>query len=156
MTSESFDRSRPTLRIDAQFDRLDRIYAPGAPLTARYWIAGIGQEQVRSIERSVDWYTEGKGEEDLGVHFFERIPPPSPTDAVVEGTVTTTLPASPLSYEGVIVKVRWCLRVRVFFTSGRDFVSEHVFAVGDLPPARPAAPATRIAPPVPVLRGEPT
>ena len=72
------------------------------------------------------------------------------------GTVTTTLPASPLSYEGVIVKVRWCLRVRVFFTRGRDFVSEHVFAVGDLPPARPAAPAARIAPPVPFIRGEPT
>lgn len=155
MTSESFDRSRPTLRIDAQFDRMDRTYAPGEPITARYWITGIGPERVRCIERSIDWYTEGKGEEDLGVHFFERVPPPSRTEGVVEGTVTTTLPASPLSYEGVIVKVRWCLRVRIFFSSGRDFVSEHVFAVGDLPPARPAAAATRTAPPAHVIHGEP-
>jgi len=49
------------------------------------------------------------------------------------------LPASPLSYEGVIVKVRWCVRVRYFFAGGRDFVSEHEFSVGRVPPAMPVA-----------------
>ena len=136
MTSESFDRSRPTLQIDAQFDRLDRIYAPGAPLTARYWISGIGQEQVRSIERSVDWYTEGKGEEDMGIHFFERFTTPAAVAGQVpDGTLAVQLPTSPLSYEGVIVKIRWCVRLRVFFESGRDHVSEHVFNVGRIPPS---------------------
>jgi hypothetical protein len=45
------------------------------------------------------------------------------------------LPASPLSYEGVVVKIRWCVRIRLFFATGRDFVSEHVFVVGDIAPA---------------------
>jgi hypothetical protein len=42
-----------------------------------------------------------------------------------------------LSYEGVIVKIRWCVRLRVFFESGRDHVSEHVFTVGRVPPSIP-------------------
>jgi hypothetical protein len=46
------------------------------------------------------------------------------------------LPQSPLSYEGLIVKVRWCVRVRLFFDGSRDFVSEHVFVLGRIPPAR--------------------
>jgi hypothetical protein len=52
-----------------------------------------------------------------------------------EGAFVVRLPVSPLSYEGVIVKVRWCIRVRIFFVSGRDFVSEHVFDLGHIPPA---------------------
>jgi len=48
-----------------------------------------------------------------------------------------------MSYEGMIVKVRWCVRVRLFFAGGRDFVSEHEFDMGQLRPAaagrRPAA-----------------
>jgi hypothetical protein len=87
-----------------------------------------------TVERSILWYTEGKGEEDIGVHHCERI-----TDrATVEadgGSFTCRLPASPLSYEGVIVKIRWCVRVRLFFDAGRDFVSEHVFDLGDVPAA---------------------
>ena len=34
------------------------------------------------------------------------------------------------------MKIRWCVRIRLFFMSGRDFVSEHVFEVGDIAPAR--------------------
>jgi hypothetical protein len=55
------------------------------------------------------------------------------------GSFGTDLPASPLSYEGVIVKIRWCVRVRIFFVGGRDFVSEHVFDVGTIPPAQRVA-----------------
>lgn len=126
-------------RIDARFDRPDRGYAPGSPLEVRYHATGLGGEPVRAVEHSVVWYTEGKGEEDLGVHVFERYEPEHRAEVPLEGVLTTQLPASPLSYEGVIVKIRWCLRVRIFFAGGRDFVSEHVFTVGSLPPARPAA-----------------
>jgi hypothetical protein len=62
--------------------------------------------------------------------------------AAMTGAFSTPLPQSPLTYEGVIVKVRWCVRVRLFFEPSRDFVSEHVFALGRIPPARipPASP----------------
>jgi hypothetical protein len=137
------DRPRPTPRVDAQFDRADRTYAAGDDLSVRYRICGLGAEVVRVVEHSIDWYTEGKGEEDLCVHVFERFVPMPQADANIEGTLTCRLPPSPLSYEGVILKVRWCLRVRIFFGGGRDFISEHVFAVGHLRPARPVPEAHR-------------
>jgi hypothetical protein len=117
--------------VDVQFDRPDRRYEPGDALHLRYDVGGLGAERLRAVEHSVLWYTEGKGEEDIGVHFFERTA--TPRDS---GSFAVTLPRSPLSYEGVIVKIRWCVRVRVFFQGGRDFVSEHVFDVGRVPPAR--------------------
>jgi hypothetical protein len=47
----------------------------------------------------------------------------------------TTLPMSPLSYDGVILKIRWCVRVRVFLTKGREYVAQTRFQLGNLPPA---------------------
>ena len=60
------------------------------------------------------WYTEGKGDEDLAVHEFRRLSADNGyrADPHRVGRFSTTLPNSPLSYEGVIVKVRWCVRVR--------------------------------------------
>ncbi len=124
--------------IDLEHDRPDRRYEPGAGLSVRYRIGGVAPVSVRAIEVSVAWYTEGKGEEDLFVHAFERIVERERLlAALAGGTFATTLPKSPLSYEGMIVKIRWCVRLRVFFVGGRDYVTEHVFEVGEVPPARP-------------------
>ena len=136
-TGRTGESLRPQPRVEVEFDRADRIYAPGARISVRYAVAGIGSDRVWAVEHSVLWYTEGKGEEDLGVHFFERIVDRAAADAAgAGGGFAAELPASPLSYEGVLVKIRWCVRVRLFFPGGRDFVSEHVFDVGRLPPAR--------------------
>lgn len=131
------DRGAAMPRVDVQFDTPHRHHEPRGQLAVRYRIEGCDGERIRAIEHSVLWYTEGKGEEDLGVHFFQRITdraqmPPT----VTTGAFSTPLPQSPLSYEGVIVKVRWCVRVRLFFDGSRDFVSEHVFTIGHIPPAR--------------------
>jgi hypothetical protein len=139
MTS-NHERVRSQPHVDVLFDHAERRYQPHDRLAVRYEISGTVQERVRAVEHSVVWYTEGKGEEDLGVHHFQRITdeallPP----ATLLGSFATDLPASPLSYEGVIVKIRWCVRVRLFFGGGRDFVSEHVFAVGRIPPAQRVA-----------------
>lgn len=126
-------------RVSVQFDRPIRVYAPEQNLVARYDVEGVLPESVQAVEQSVLWYTEGKGEEDLGVHHFERFEGVSQrTTSILSGTVTVRLPASPFSYEGVIVKIRWCVRIRLFFSSGRDFVSEHVFELGEIAPARGA------------------
>ena len=47
---------------------------------------------------------------------------------------STTLPSSPLSYDGQIIKVRWCVRVRVFPLRGKEIVGEKRFQLGDVPP----------------------
>lgn len=131
-------------RVTVHFDRLDRSYSPLESLAVRYETSGLAADDVpRAVEHSVLWYTEGKGEEDLGVHFFERVGDPERLPPAAPGSrFDVVLPASPLSYEGVIVKVRWCVRVRYFFTGGRDFVSEHEFTVGHVPPATPVTDAS--------------
>ena len=131
------DRGPSKPKVEVQFDRPHRQYEPRDQLAVRYRIEGCDGEPICAIEHSVLWYTEGKGEEDLGVHFFQRVTdrammPPATTASAF----STPLPQSPLSYEGVIVKVRWCVRVRLFFEESRDFVSEHVFDMGHIPPAR--------------------
>ena len=172
--SQPPDSPRFAPRILVQFDRADRRYRPLDPIAVRYQVEGVADDRVRAIEQSVLWYTEGKGDEDLGVLSFDRIGfatgahrsrrsdddttrTPSPTDVadaaspLATGSLTVRLPVSPLSYEGLAVKISWCVRVRVFFSRPprvpardgssvrvsppRDFVSEHVFLVGQLPPA---------------------
>jgi hypothetical protein len=133
----ALETPRQQPQVSVHFSAADRRYDPLALLRARYEVMlPAGTAPVRAVERSVVWYTEGKGEEDIGVHSFERI-----TDrgtvaaAATAGMLETPLPRSPLSYEGLIVKIRWCVRVRLFFEGGRDFVSEHVFDVGRVPAA---------------------
>jgi hypothetical protein len=90
-----------------------RTYRPGQQLVCEYQIDAIDAEDIAAVEASVLWFSEGKGDEDLGVHFFERR---TPDDA--EGRdlrrlhrFETVMPRCPLSYSGAILKIRWCVRV---------------------------------------------
>ena len=114
-----------------------RSYAAGDELVAEYQIDAVLADEVQAVEASVLWYTEGKGEEDMGVHFFERR---LPADAE-EGDLRplrrfrTTLPGSPLSYTGAIFTIRWCVRVRLFLRRGREYLQEQPFTLGSVPAA---------------------
>ena len=140
-------RIQPNPRISVTFNHENIQYSGGDQLQAHYIVEGVEPQGISAVERSVVWYTEGKGEEDLGVIFFERIQLERRKDGTqtssvslstdhLTGALATDLPQSPLSYEGIIVKIRWCVRVRVFFRSGRDFVSEHIFFLGSVPVVR--------------------
>jgi hypothetical protein len=124
-------RRQPIVLVN--FSEPDRRYQPRQSLTVRYTVDVADRSELRAVERSVLWYTEGKGDEDIGVHSFERVAVGA--GGSCDGQFGCQLPTSPLSYEGLIVKIRWCVRVRLFFTAGRDFVSEHVFDLGDVPAA---------------------
>lgn len=128
------DPVRQSPSVTVHFCSPDRRYEPLQPIEVRYAVDLPPGQVVRAVERSIVWYTEGKGEEDLGVHQFERLTDRATLEAA-GGGFGSQLPASPLSYEGVIVKIRWCIRVRLFFDAGRDFVSEHVFDLGHVPAA---------------------
>ncbi len=134
--SSGLDTAARSPRVAASFSSADRRYEPLENIQVRYTVELPPTAVVRSVERSILWYTEGKGEEDIGVHYFERITERAAVmTAAAAGSFETRLPVSPLSYEGVIVKIRWCARVRLFFEEGRDFVSEHVFELGHVPVA---------------------
>jgi hypothetical protein len=46
---------------------------------------------------------------------------------------STVLPKSPLSYDGRIVKIRWCIRVRAFLLGGKEIFGQKNFRLGDVP-----------------------
>jgi hypothetical protein len=118
-------------------DRHQRTFLPGDVLSAECRIEPLSLLEPRALEISILWYTEGKGEEDLAVHYFNRLASDesSGVDLRRPYRFSTRLPASPLSYEGVIVKIRWCVRVRLFLARGREIVSEQPFRLGHVPPA---------------------
>jgi hypothetical protein len=117
------------------------VYLPGEPLKFEYQIDAVGPGELSAVEASVLWYTEGKGDEDLGVHYFERRTPADVDDGDLRPLrqVEVTLPGSPLSYSGMILKIRWCVRVRAFLRRGRDVFFEQPFQFGEVPaPAPPS------------------
>ena len=112
-----------------------RVFSAGEPLVAEYQFDAVAADDIQSVEASVLWYTEGKGEEDLGVHFFERRLPADAEqgDLRLLRRFSTLLPSSPLSYSGSIFSVRWCVRVRLFLRRGRDLVQDVPFVLGAVP-----------------------
>jgi len=114
------------------FDHLP-AYRPGDVLKCDYQIDAVAEGEIQAVEASVLWYTEGKGDEDIGVHFFERRMPAD----VEEGDLrplksfSTPLPNSPLTYVGQILTVHWCVRVRAFLRQGRESFMDYPFRLGD-------------------------
>ncbi|MBL9089776.1 MAG: hypothetical protein JNL96_01030 [Planctomycetaceae bacterium] len=123
--------------ITILFEGNRRVFEPGETLTVDYRIDSLSLVEARAIEVSVLWYTTGKGDEDLAVHHFVRqtIENGALIDLRKPQRMRTTLPTSPLSYDGVIVRVRWCVRVRLFIARGRELVAEAPFQLGRVPPA---------------------
>jgi hypothetical protein len=118
--------TRPALTL-ALAER--RALHPGEQLTGEYRIEGLAARDVKAVELSVLWHTEGKGGEDLAVHYFERWQPrrAAAVDLAQARPFTTVLPASPLSYDGALVKICWCVRLRVQVRSGRELIAEEPF-----------------------------
>jgi hypothetical protein len=115
-----------------------RVYYPGDVLSGEYQVESLKWIEPTAVEISVLWHTEGQGDEDLAVHYFERINTLERPgeDFRRPQRFSTRLPPSPLSYQGVIVKIGWWVRVRVFLPRGKELVGETSFQLGALPPAR--------------------
>ena len=124
-------------QIEITLDRENRQYQPDEELKVRYQISSVDPDEIQAVEASVLWYTEGTGEEDMSTHDFRRVLPIDVINKVLIGSNTfqSRLPRSPLSYDGVIVKLHWVVRVRLFLTRGREIVQELKFQLGNLGPA---------------------
>ena len=59
--------------IHIRFDGNGRIYHPGETLSGEYWLEPVEPGEVRAMELSILWHTEGKGDEDISVHEFQRV-----------------------------------------------------------------------------------
>lgn len=122
-------------RVVITLDGNGRAYRPGETLSGEYLLESIAPEEVKAIEVSVLWCSEGKGDEDLAVHYFRRVSRENggSGDLRSSGSFETTLPNSPLTYTGMIVKIRWWVRVRVFLPRGKQVVGQQPFRLGNIP-----------------------
>lgn len=132
--------TEPTVSI--RLDGNGRVYHPGERLTGKYYLEGVSPDEVKALEVSVLWCSDGKGDSDMAVHHFRRLSSDDEdrADFSQPCSFATLLPNSPLSYEGAILKLRWSVRVRAFLVQGKELFAEQTFRLGDVPPAK--APAT--------------
>jgi hypothetical protein len=115
-----------------------RNYRPGESLSGEYVFEELPADQIKAVEVSVLWYTEGKGDEDMAMHKFWRTDLESgePIALQLPARFETVLPNSPLSYDGQIVKLRWCVRVRAFLHRSKEVFGQKEFRLGDIPPIK--------------------
>jgi hypothetical protein len=125
-------RSEPTVGL--RLLSLQPGLEPNERLEFEYSIQRVSPELVDGLEISVMWFTEGKGSEDIGIHMFQRINREELNNVPLEQTrqISSILPSSPLSYEGRLLKLRWCVRLRLFLKDGREITAEKPFYLGPL------------------------
>lgn len=118
----------PLLSIQVYHD--PPVYRPGEVMRFDYQIDAVDERELSAVEASVLWQTEGKGDQDIGVHFFERrVPGDFDEDVRALRTSYVVLPQSPLSYHGEILQVRWLIRLRVFVKGSKEYVIERPFVL---------------------------
>lgn len=122
-----------TIQLDGARDSL----RPGDILSGQCTLLSFDPEEIEAVELSVLWYTEGKGDEDLSVHLFKRFEngERAAFDPQHPVRFSTQLPNSPVSYDGFLLKIHWCVRVRVFMHHGKEIVQELPFRLGSVPSA---------------------
>ena len=135
-------------QVTVRLEDRRRHFQPGETLRGEFHIETLQPDQIKAIELSVVWLTEGKGDEDVGLHYFKRYSPDEETldtRSSIDFETSDPLPPSPLSYDGRIVKIRWCVRVRLFLPRGETLVYDEPFQLGSVP--RPRLPEPQVAAP---------
>jgi len=112
---------------------LDRLaFEPGETLRGSYKLATPELTRLKEVEITVGWHTEGKGRKARCVEHREVRE--AGEGGAVEGKFSAVLPPTPLSYDGVLIKVRWAVRVRASFSDAGQLRSEKVFQLGHVAP----------------------
>ncbi|MFO0877736.1 MAG: hypothetical protein U0840_10315 [Gemmataceae bacterium] len=114
--------------------RLERSrYQPRHELIGAFQIVGDPPSDY-TVELSVLWRTEGKGDEDLGVILFQEWTSASnPLAFDQPHEFSVRLPRSPLTYDGELIKIRWLARVRVRWGNGHEEMAQEEFELGSNP-----------------------
>ncbi len=125
-------RSEPAIGL--RLLSLQQGLEPAETLSFEYCLKRVTSAMIDRLEVSVMWCTEGKGCEDLGVHLFESFTREQLAGQPLQQAreVSTLLPAYPLSYEGRLMKIRWCVRLRLYLSDGREITAEQPFYLGHL------------------------
>ena len=106
-------------------------YQVGERLDFEVMLNPVAMETCSAIEISVIWFTEGKGSEDMNVHFFRRLAGPqlSRTAEPIKLEFQSVLPTGPISYRGRLVSIRWTTRVRIYLANGEESSVDRSFVL---------------------------
>jgi len=106
-------------------------YAPGDLLVGAFCLDEQPPD-LESVELSVLWQTEGKGDEDLDAIHHTAWNRSTDTLASLANPqeFSVTLPRSPWSYDGTLIKICWCVRVRARWGRQGEEVCEASFQLG--------------------------
>jgi hypothetical protein len=128
--------SELTIELDQE------IFEPGDTLVGRYRMPPVIASEAQSVEIHVYWRTEGKGDEDgADEHHETRSVRQAPLfDGSGAGDFSVDLPAVPLSYDGLIVKIIWFLQIRVFTNTAGQYEELVTFQLGRVAPVSEIAP----------------
>ncbi len=114
--------------LSVMLDR--REFTPGETLRGAYQLARADLNRVEEVEVTIGWHTEGDGLEARAVEHREvHRPGDGSLDRNGSGKFSVILPASPLSYQGMLIKVCWTVQARASF-SGEQRNAEAPFQLG--------------------------
>jgi len=104
-------------------------YGMGQVMTVSWRVRPCGSDRFSGLEASVLWFTEGKGDVDLQVHSFHQwnASDLQQLDLSLWHGFRCELPFSPLSYEGTLLRINWCVRMRLFCEGGKEIVVQTPF-----------------------------
>lgn len=110
-----------------------RHYRPGQRMRCSYQVDAIAADAIQAVEASIMWLSSGKGDEDIGIHeFHRRTRDDQNPDLRMLHQFDTSLPNSPLSFEGTILKLHWVVRVKIFLEEGRPYSQDLSFQLGSV------------------------
>jgi hypothetical protein len=127
-------------RIVIELDEHPESFDPGKTISGRYRLdVSDSTPPVGALEWSILWSTEGAGDEDQGVHALGRVEPQG-----LEGVTRpdhwrefeAILPESPQSYDGLLIKIAWRVRVRALVGKDPEWLAEVPFRLGNVDRAR--------------------
>ena len=102
-------------------------YEPGQMIEGLYRVELAEPRLLKDVTITIGWSTEGKGTTARGAEHREVR---EAGDHLEKGTFRAVLPASPLSYDGSLIKICWVVRVRVGLSNGKHLDAEEVFQLG--------------------------
>ena len=115
-----------------------RAFQPGELLRAECSVDPPPTDEIVALEWSAYWRTEGKGDED-GESIAVEVDSASEGEHLDPYTlkpIEVQLPRSPLSYDGVIVKIRWFVSAHVRLRGGEELEGQAEFQLGEVAPAQ--------------------
>lgn len=120
--------------LEPKIDLVREHVEPGGELQGGYRIDPELLGGIKSLELSVYWMTEGKGDEDRAEYYREskRGAEAELCDRSGMGQFSIPLPTSPLSYEGILIKIIWLIRVRIETFSNGVLETSRSFCLGNV------------------------